>query len=55
MTAACIIVDVEIADPAHYQEYIRQTTAWGASEIYCDPKALGQSASITNLILVEGV
>lgn len=32
-----------------------QARAWWASEDYRDPKALRQSASITNMILVEGV
>ncbi len=55
MTAACIIVDAEMIDSAHYLEHIRQATAWWSSEIYREPKALRQSASITNMIVVEGV
>ena len=53
--AAYIIVNVEITDPAHYQEYVRQVPAWWPSENYRGPKALRQSASITNKIIVEGV
>ena len=34
---------------------IEQATGWWSSEIYREPKALRQSASITNMIVVEGV
>jgi uncharacterized protein (DUF1330 family) len=34
---------------------VDQARAWWASEEYRDPKALRQSASITDMILVEGV
>ncbi len=53
--ATCIIVGVEITDPALDQEYVRQATAWWSSEVYREPKAHRQSASITNMIVVEGV
>ncbi len=55
MITAHIIVDVEITDPAQYQGYVRQAAAWWSSEIYREPKALRQSASITNLIVVKGI
>ena len=53
--AADIIVDVEITDPAYDREYVRQAMAWWSSEIYREPEALRQSASITNMIVIEGV
>lgn len=34
---------------------VEQATGWWSSEIYRAPKALRQSASITNMIVVEGV
>ncbi len=55
MAADITIVDVDMTDPALDQEYARQATAWWSSEIYREPKALRQSASITNMIVVEGV
>jgi len=34
---------------------VEQAREWWASEEYRDPKALRQSASVTDMILVEGV
>ena len=34
---------------------VEQANGWWSSEIYREPKALRQSASITDMIVVEGV
>ena len=94
--AAYIIVDVEVTDPATYENYretvlptlqpyggrflarggraenlegdwmpkrvvvlefdsVEKAKAWWSSEEYRAPKALRQSAGVTNMIVVEGV